>query len=299
MLTTAGVFFLWEIQAIQKLVLHFDVNKTIIATDSVQNKGLAQAINGILAENTFYPWNGTDQESYYSYVTREIAKNNPNLHPASPEFKSKRSQLISGFLEYITQYQPLWFQCLNEKVRMLQLLRAKELVVFPSFFNLINWLDTHFKDRYVIYLRTFGTDLPEIMPIIEQYTSLKFAGMGTFEGRYLDVASQYSSLAEFFYASNKHYALQDDYAHWQAAGFSAIAGKLFPINTYNSDILTMFFDDNANDQDKPIISPIFHNGELLNTQELIRSGHIVSVNTKEAILNPDYFIEKVQKMVTN
>lgn len=293
--TLCWVFFLCELQSVQKLVLHFDVNKTIIATDRVQNKGLEESVNSILAKNMYYTWNGIDHESYYAYATKKLMASNPKLSPVSEEFKLKRSELITGF--FVGPYPQFWCEYVQSKKRILKLLSADELVVFPSFFKLINWLEAEFKDRYVIYLRTFGTDLPEIMPIIEKNTSLRFAGLAAFDGRYLAVASEYSSLTDFFYASNQHYGIQDDYAFWQASAFTVVGAKLFPVDPYNKEIISMFFDDNANDSVKPIISPMFPNGELLDTQELIRSGHIVPVNTKEAILNTNYFIEKVREMV--
>ena len=57
----------------KQLRLHFDINKTIIAMDAVQGKGLEETINGILAEFTFAQWDGKHEQSYYAYLSDRLA----------------------------------------------------------------------------------------------------------------------------------------------------------------------------------------------------------------------------------
>lgn len=71
------------------LRVHCDVNKTIICTDAVQGKGLEETVNGILAEFTFDKWDGHTQQSYYAFVTAQLARNNPELSQTNEEFKKK------------------------------------------------------------------------------------------------------------------------------------------------------------------------------------------------------------------
>ena len=61
--------------------------------------------------------------------------------------------------------------------------------------------------------------------------------------------------------------------------------------------MSIFFDDNANDQDKPIIQPIDPDGKLLSTEKLLKLGNIVAVNSKQAILDKDYFIKKIKAVL--
>ena len=89
-------------QSVQKrLVLHFDVNKTIIASDVVQGKDLAQTVNGILAEFTFAAWDGKTIQSYYAYVSNQITQGRPDLHRSSEAFKRERNNRLQLFPIYL------------------------------------------------------------------------------------------------------------------------------------------------------------------------------------------------------
>lgn len=294
--TTYYCFSVDHTPAPYQLQLHFDINKTIIATDAVQGKGLDETINSILAENMIAYWDGEHEQSYYAYVTNKIAREHPQLSRASEAFKTLRSHALKEFPVFLKKFPNLLAQYEDDKARMKQLLEQKEIVIFPSFYKTIAWLEQHFPGKYVIYLRTFGEDLPEVISIIEQETALKFSGQGKFQGRTLSLATEELDLCTFFTNSMQHYAIQDDYAYWKSKGFQAIGGKPFLINRVNYKIIAVFFDDNANDPDKPIICPIGADNQLEDTQELLKSGNIVAVNPKEAILDEDYFINKIKKL---
>lgn len=282
------------------LCLHFDVNKTIIATDAVQGKDLEATVNGVLAEFTYACWDGNREQSYYAYITDQIALEHPELTRASEEFKIMRSQRLHEFPIFLVQYPDLLTQYEYDKKRMLELLSKDETVIFPSFYNAIQWLDEHFPKHFAIYLRTFGQDLPEVVPVIEEHCSLQFASFGEFQNNKLSVAAPEQSVYDFFMQVDPiHYALHDDYEYWKANGFQARGGKPFPIDIQQNDIISIFFDDNATDSDKPIINPIGPDGGCEETALLLKRGNIVAVNTKEAILDPNYFINKIKVLMPN
>ncbi len=282
----------------KQLRLHFDINKTIIAMDAVQGKGLEETINGILAEFTFAQWDGANEQSYYAYITDLLAAQYPQLSRADEAFKAHRAVLLREFPIFLQQYPMLLANYEYDKSRMLDILDKDEIVIFPSFFKAIVWLEAHYPHKYAIYLRTFGQDLPEVVPAVEHATSLRFAGQGIFQGTRLSLVEREDMLYEFFVgASVQHYAIQDDYAYWKSRGFRAVGGKLFPLDPTHPRIVSIFFDDNANDPDKPIICPIGQHDELYDTLELLKTGHIVAVNPKEAILDEDYFIKKIQAIL--
>jgi hypothetical protein len=279
--------------------LHFDVNKTIIALDAVQGKGLNDTVNAILAEFTYEKWNGEQHESYYSYITNKLAGANPSVSPTDKTFKDRRMHLLKKFPSYLENYPTLRAQYEREKAAMLAILNTQEMVIFPSFFKLIAWLNTHCPQRYALYLRTFGKDLDRVVPLIESKSKLEFAGMGEFKGTVLCIGSQ--NKQELFYEffknpSLKHYAIRDDYAYWESHKFQVSGGKPFPIDLNNHQVISMMFDDNANDPDKPIIKPLGPRLALEDTQQLLQRGNIVAVNPKEAILDEDYFIKKVEAL---
>lgn len=282
------------------LRIHCDVNKTIICTDAVQNKGLEEAANGILSEFTFHNWDGKNTQSYYAFVTAVLAKDHPELPQASDEFKKKRGESLKEFPRFLEMFPKVLERYCADKEKIMTVLKEEKTVIFPSFFKLIAWLNTHYKDNYAIYLRTFGTDLPEIMPLIEKKSDLRFVDCGQFEGSMLSFAAQRAGLfsptsyLDFFKATKQSYGIKDDYAHWKSKGFQSEGGKPFPVGL-NAEDIDIFFDDNADDPVKPIICPVDSEGKLLNTAELIKKGIIVAVNPKEAILDEDYFIKKYRQ----
>ena len=92
---------------IQELHLHFDINKTIVATDAVQNKDLAMTVNEIIAQCTFEKWNGKDLQSYYAFLTDLIAAEHPQLSRANKEFKQIRIERLKQFPDFLKNYPEL------------------------------------------------------------------------------------------------------------------------------------------------------------------------------------------------
>lgn len=279
------------------LRVHCDVNKTIICTDAVQGKGLEETVNGILAEFTFDKWDGNTHQSYYAFATKQLMASHPDLSPATEEFKKARGQLLKGFSSFLEKFPKMLAAYNNDKARMMEILSTEETVIFPSFLKMIGWLNTHYKERFALYLRTFGTDLPEIMPKIEEKTDLEFADLGSFNGRSFSSPKSLrfnnTDALDLFRNSRCNYGIRDDYSYWKSKGFKAEGGKPFPVGL-NANEVEIFFDDNADDGVKPIVCPVSSTGQLLDTQELLGKGIIIAVNPKEAILDEDYFIKKVQ-----
>lgn len=281
-----------------QLLLHFDINKTIIAMDAVQNKNVEETVNGVLAEFTFAQWDGTREQSYYAYVTDQLALENSEFPRASEEFKRKRSEQLKGFSAFVKQYPKMFARYEQDKNQMLKILSSGEMVIFPSFYKTVAWLNKQYPKNYALYLRTFGKDLPEVVPMIEKNTGIKFAGRGDIQESNLALTVPNKSLFDFLAEPGpKNYAIRDDYAYWKSQGFQSAGGKPFPIDRTNDNVIALFFDDNANDPDKPIIRPFGPDGQLLDTEILLKSGNIVAVNTKEAIVDEDYFINKIKALL--
>jgi hypothetical protein len=285
-----------QLTQLKHVAFHFDINKTILATDKVQGKDLVKTVNEVIAEYTHEKWNGIHAQSYYHYISDQIEQEHPDLPRASDDFRHMRLERIGRFSNYLQERDPqLLARYEIEKAKMLQILSGDETVIFPSFYKALRWLQEQFPERHTIFLRTFGKDLPEIVPLIEEKTHIRFAGHGEFKGTDLHTKDGTESIMNFFTRpAGQHYAIRDDYAHWKSKGFQAAGGKLFPIDLNNTDFVSMFFDDNADDEHRPIIRPVGPNGELHNTTILLEAGHIVAVNTKEAILDEDYFINKIK-----
>ncbi len=285
---------------IEEIDLHFDVNKTLIGVDTSAKKSLDKTILGILAEFTFEKWDGKKEQSYYAFVTDQIIQNQ-KLDPTDEKLKEQRSEMISKFPDHLKQYHPLLFEKYEQdKNKMLEILSTQKVTVFPSFIKAMLWITVYYPKKCAIYLRTFGEDAPTIIPTIESKTPIKFSGQGTFKSNILTVGSNtYDNLAEFFKnPERKHFALRDDYSHWKAEKFQSSGGKPFIVSEEPSSKITLFFDDNADDPDKPILQPRDSQGKLLGREELLKKGIMVAVNPKEAILDPDYYIKKISSVLS-
>jgi hypothetical protein len=276
------------------LRVYCDVNKTIILTDKVQGKELEDTLKAVQAEFTFHTWDGHTNQSYYEMVTAKLTKENPTLLQTTDEFKKKRGELLKDFPNYLKKFPELFAQYQNDRARMMEIVGSDKLVIFPSFIKLIAWLNLQYKGHYALYLRTFGTDLPEVRSKIENQTDLKFEGLGEFKGRTLSLASSYME----FFSNPKlgHYGIRDDFNYWKSTGYQAKGGKLFPVGLNKKDI-EIFFDDNADDAVKPIICPVDSKESIIDTNELLKKGIIVAVNPQQAILDEDYFINALKRRI--
>lgn len=276
----------------KQLRVHFDINKTIIGSDAVQGKDLEASINGIIAECTEAAWSGLHKQSYYAYVTAQIAQENPTLAKTDESFKNKRFERLQLFSSYLEQHHPEKLKLYqDEKAQMMRALQGEGLVIFPSFYKAIKWLETNYSQKYALFLRTFGTDLPEVVSAIRKNTGLELANQSSDLTAITPRTELLNAMAN---PHMGHWAIRDDYGYWKSKGFKAVGGKPFSIDVSDTGTLSIFFDDNANDQDKPISYPFGPNDELLDTNELIKRGYIVAVNPKEAILDEDYFINKLK-----
>ncbi len=278
----------------EKIVINVDINKTIIALDTAQNKDVPTTINEILADGTYHKWDSSKEQSYANFVMDNIARTHPNLPRGSDQMKKKKHAIIEQFPKYLTEFHPDLYRQYKENFnKMIEILSHQEMVIFPSFYKFITWLETEHAGKYSIYLRTFGKDLAEVINLLESRSTLKFTAFGkrdqdTFiiEGS----SKQAIPMTELIFMPG-HYGIQDDYNFWKENQFQAKGGKLFIIG----DKTTIFFDDNADGtaDNRWIISPM-KDGVLQDTLKLIEQGLIVPVNTKDAIVDENYFIDKVK-----
>lgn len=282
----------------KELKLHFDINNTIVAIDTAWGKDLNTTIDDIMAKSTFAQWDTKKNQSYYDYVADQIERENVGLSRTGSMFSDKVFGRIKDFSQYLQQYPELLKKYDQEKTKMFEILSGTGPIIFPSFYKIIRWLDSQYPGRYTIYLRTFGKDLPQVVSAIEKNTSLKFIAQGTFHDTTLSMTVPSSSLFGFLAGvGSKHYAIHDDYAYWKTHGYQVEGAKPFPIDLQNSHVVSMFFDDFASDPYEPTVHPMGPDGKSESLELLLQRGNVVAVNSKEAILNEDYFINKIKEVI--
>lgn len=282
-----------------KLILHFDVNKTLINIDSVTGKTAEEILINQLAEDTIYQWDPHHPEmTYKSYVKSVIVPGDQ----CDPAVRKKRREVISKFLETVKDY-PEITKKVHENYRQLKEKAVDS--VFPSFVKLVEKLKEQ-QLPFIIILRTFGNDLKEVEKEVFKKTGVFFSKRGEFKEGVLHLKGdesqtivKTSKLFKFFSSSQEHIGIQDSYHDWNSNGVKAMFGKKFVFDRGDLDRkvthLSFFFDDNLKgDPVKDIVAPFTQDGTFVPTDALV--GKILfPVHTGQAILNENYYIDLVNE----
>ncbi len=282
------------------LLLNFDINKTLIAQDKATNKSVEDTLNQLLAEKTKACWDDTLLEpiSYQRYVGILLPGREDDL-----PLKKRRLEYLNHFVDHLKDQNHLLYQEVASTYHTaLNILQESGGKVFPSFYRLINELDK--KDiSYSIILRSYGVEVFEVAEEIKLFQNKVFSRFGTFrEGKLSTMESE--KMHEEPYAvyevlrSSGHLAIQDDWKHWVKGKMEGKYGKPFYIDQEDPDTISFFFDDNIylDDRKENIVAPInAKTGEVIPISSLITSSQIVSVDTLEAILDENYFLDLIEK----
>lgn len=292
--------FTLQAESLPHLILNFDVNKTLIASDKTENKSLKDVINELLSRKYSGYWeeNLPRSMTFDEYV-RIILLPGPD-HDI--ELKNKRLTYLIHFIDYLHKdNHPLYDVVLEEFTLLLKTLENSQGNIFPSFYRLISELNQN-KIPYTIFLRSFGKEVFEIKNEINAVCDNLFKRDGIFQRGTLclddqEILSEAQTIYDFF-CSKQHAVIRDDWSYWVEGRMEAKYGKPLYIDQANKDILTLFFDDNIKlgSSVENIIAPLDpKTGELIFIPALIQSKQAISVNTLEAILNEHYYIELVKE----
>lgn len=287
------------------LLLDFDLNKTIILEESSNGSGWEEMLISILAENTFYDWDGKGVMSFKDYVYNCPLPGEKSEKP----LKVKRMEQIANFLPWLVEQDHpakdkvfLDYKEIKEKFTNSDT-HEIETTVFPSFFVLLEKLRAS-NISFVVKLRTFGKHLNYAVNKIESHPSgVKFNRAGNISGQSLSLKGEETinkadRIFHRFLTSKEHFALQDDWNKWNGDKELGRSGKPFIYDSKGDQkqirCLSLFFDDNITGEEYDIVNPIdVSNGQLSGRELLNRM--LFKVNTVEAIKNDDYFFELVHK----
>lgn len=281
------------------LLLNFDINKTLIASDTAGNKLVDDVINELLAKKYNDYWGTSQQEiSFHEYVNKILVPGPKN----DKELRRQRKCYHQDFLNYLRfNESPLYKLAFCDYQIILNILEASPGDIFPSFYRLIEKLNEQ-QISYSIILRTFGLDLFEVKKEINSFYEGLIVRTAKFQkGKlYLDSGEVIEDGYEIYniLRSIGNIAIQDDWNYWNMYGLTAQHGKPFYVDREDSEILSIFFDDNIDETDSiyNIISFLDANThQPITIEEIVESGLAIRVDTLEAILNDNYFIEQVEK----
>jgi hypothetical protein len=286
----------------RQLVLFFDVNDTMYIGNSAKGVDKELAISKLLAEHYEDVWDAAISRIKMSYRNFIDTYKVPG-DKRQPAIKKERHRLYKDFIDFLNEcdhprYHEIRAQYLKIKNNL------KEGHIPYSFINLLQYLERQ-NFRYTIVFRTFGEDIKEVEAELARRTPLinlahaKFTeeGLELSSGKVLKTRSQLLEHIKPF----QHQAWQDNFDLWHDSGETYEGGKPYPFNEEHASIDTIFFDDNV---DKRILRVDLQDDKELNqqfdqktTQRLLaRKGFIAPVDTFEACVSDNYFIEQVETL---
>ena len=181
--------------------------------------------------------------------------------------------------------------------------------VFPSFYVMLERL-RKMNIPFTIILRTFGSDLPEVVKEIEEHRSgVKITRWAKFEGKNFsiegketikNVEEHVEEIFDLFLTSKQHFAVRDDWFKWNQDGERGQSGKPFPYDSSGNRRevrnLSVFFDDNITGDEQDIVQPCEIVGKTAPTKALL-DKLIFPVNTQEAMSDDNYYIDRVLQAI--
>jgi hypothetical protein len=284
------------------LILNFDINKTLIASDKMTNKSVPEVLNELLAKKYVAKWDKSLDKpiSFEDYVDNV-------LFPASLE------NVLSGllrryskqhFIDYLRHNShPLYLDVLKDYQTAEAALQDPDRKVFASFYHLVDALDKR-GISYSIVLRSFGAEVDDVKNEINQNVKELFLHTGKFHQTqlFLDNGTSFDNPTAIYQELRHlgHLAIQDDWNHWSTHDCASAYSKPFYVDRQDSNTLSLFFDDNISmkSTDKNIIGPIDPvTGEHYPVDAFITTGQAIPVDTLRAILDPDYFLNCVDAAI--
>lgn len=287
-----------------KLLLHVDVNKTLIAEDSANGTTVEQTLNALLAKHYRYKWIPELKAaiSYEDYVENYLLPGPSFI----PNLKQKRKELLHQFVSYLQACShPLEEEVVTVYHELLT--KIEETCIFPSFLKMIEKLKAE-DIPYTLILRTFGTDTDLAKrAYLRAFPEDIFCAQGYFMGGKLYAVAHNWNLSLFtcwdmylfFKSLTGHVAIQDNWKEWSSHLGNRKYGKKFPINLEDPETLSLFFDDNIREDPHSkvnIVDPVdARSGRQLSITELLEHKFLFHVDTFEALRDDHYFIELVEQ----
>ena len=273
----------------------FDVNDTIFLGDSEKLVDREIAAVKALAENYSSIWDlekTAEEMTYKKFVERYIAAGDKR----DPAVEAARNALYKNFINFLSLTKhPLLVDIETQYHQIQQNLEGGYLA--DSFTNLIREVEEN-GYQYTIIFRTFGKDTKAVTDELSQKTHLKKFNLADVkagqlhigEGLVLQTPAEFLTHIKPF----EHAAWRDSFPDWTATGETYAGGKPYPVNLEDQSVMTIFFDDNVG---KQIIRVTPVNGDAYEQQalqdELKSVNRLVSVNTRDAFVNPDYYTQHV------
>lgn len=320
----------------RKIVLHFDLNNTILVSDAITKQGTVAALDYFLSTVTW----GRMTKGKWEWVSES-----PSLHSPSERAVTFYTQFgrVAGF----TTASPgrRFRKFLEEHLKLLlwpaDVPADKDFSVkgedgrlyhwiLPSFFQLLQDFTSQ-GIEFAIWFRTFGSDLPRVLncvrraleqgqhPLFPFLSELKLtvntrpgqircSSKGVILTRGEErVLTQSGERNVYQYLSALHglSGFQDHFNWWERNAYSISGGKPIWIDPFDSTVQHIFIDDNIRqDDDCTIVHPkVFLDPESSETRRASTSELydlcLIQNDLLKAISDSNYFTERIQICMEN
>ncbi|XP_029363224.1 uncharacterized protein LOC115046772 [Echeneis naucrates] len=320
----------------KKLVLHVDLNNTILVSDTVTREGTVSALDYFLSTVT---WGRMSRRGKWEWLS-----DSPSLLPPSPDAVSHYSQFgrTIGFTSTVGRRFRgildthldllLWPESVKEDKELSVRAEDGRLYhwILPSFFQLLKDL-VHEGQEFAVLFRTFGTDLPRVLravhkalnegvhPLFPDLPELKLdinltpgkircsrksIVLSRAEDR---VSTQAGERGLYQYLSSVQGlgGFQDHFDWWASNTFSIHGGKPLWIDPFDQSVVHIFIDDNIRQDDKDTIvnpkvflKPGDDETRVASSTELYDVA-LVKSDLLQAISDPSYFTKRVHICLEN
>lgn len=289
-----------KVNQFKHIFIQIDGNGTLVIEDTNKDSNEYMLIMS-LAKNTVAKWDSeNDAMSFKEYVFQV-------LHPGDKSdllLKKEREKKIGGFLKWLTDHshpaRDIVFKNYHEIKNKLKNPEPGKVTVFPSFFVMLDKL-RDMNIPFTIILRSFGKDLKAIVDAIEGHSSgIKITHWAKFKDASLCIEGKeplekVEDIFNHFVTSGGHFAIQDDWHRWNQDGERGRSGKPFFYDD-SGKYLGCFCDDNITGKEFDIVQPREISGKNASTKDLY-GKLIFEVNTQEAILNDNYYIDIINQVI--
>ncbi|XP_026573715.1 uncharacterized protein LOC113447632 [Pseudonaja textilis] len=318
----------------RKLILHIDLNNTILVSDAITKQDPGAALNYYLSTVT---WGKLSHTGEWQWVSEF-----PSLHPPCQDAVSFYSQYGRNTKFIETSWGRTFRDLHRHHLKLLEWqgqphpqLSIKDEqarhynLVLPSFFCLLESLHREGREFAVIF-RTFGTDLPRVLQAVSCALEGQHPGFPALGGISLPVdlrlgkircskkkvvlshgAEQLSSdngcrkMYAYFSSREGISGFQDHFEWWAKNNYSSQGGKPIWVDPQDSRVQHICIDDNIRLTDSDtIVHPQVFLGQGSDSPRTIPTSELydiclVQTDLLEAIADVNYFCHCIKRCEEN
>ncbi|CAH2312789.1 Hypothetical predicted protein [Pelobates cultripes] len=319
----------------RKLVLHLDLNNTILVSDAVTGQGPTAALNSYLSTVT---WGKLSDTGEWQWLNDCLSVTPPSKDAINYYTKFGRS---TDFVD--TELGRRFKEVHNHHMKLLEWKGEHDKVftqvgedrkaynwILPSFFYLIEKLHQQGR-QFTIILRTFGTDLPLVLqavhsaftgkhPHFPQLQNIpmtvdltpgkircsKRVSVLTRGSDRISTKANEGVIYDYFSTMTGIGGFQDHFEWWARNSFTGVGGKPFWINPSDCDAQHIIIDDNIrlNEEDTIVNCRMLLSKENGQEYRAVPTSEVydvclVQTDLLRAIAEEGYFLDCVRKCEEN